>query len=300
MLTIFTTPKPFRGHFGVIQRNAIRSWQRLQPPCEILLLGDDDGTGEVAKELSVRHIPHLDRNRYGTPLLNSIFQQAEQAATSPYLAYVNADIILMSDFLPAVRKVATELPRFLLVGRRWDLDIRAPLDFSDGWEVRLRSQIAGRGKFHGHSGIDYFVFSPGLWGGIPPFAIGRTVWDNWLIWMATSQKAIVIELTEVVTVVHQDHDYSHIPGAAKDAREGPEAKQNLALAGGYVHAFTLWDAKYQLTRSGIRRRVTPYHFYRHLVTLSGSHRSFKWLLKLVRYVAGTVRVKVSEKPQNGL
>ena len=26
MLTIFTTPKPFRGHIGIIQRNALKSW----------------------------------------------------------------------------------------------------------------------------------------------------------------------------------------------------------------------------------------------------------------------------------
>ena len=30
-LTIFAVPKPFEGHIDVIQRNAIRSWQRLRP-----------------------------------------------------------------------------------------------------------------------------------------------------------------------------------------------------------------------------------------------------------------------------
>lgn len=29
MLTIFATPKPFQGHVGIIQRNAIGSWVRL-------------------------------------------------------------------------------------------------------------------------------------------------------------------------------------------------------------------------------------------------------------------------------
>ena len=31
MLTIFTIPKPFVGHIGVIQRNAIISWLNLSP-----------------------------------------------------------------------------------------------------------------------------------------------------------------------------------------------------------------------------------------------------------------------------
>ena len=42
MLTIFSTPKPFRGHIGVIQRNAIESWKRIHPDVEIILFGDEE------------------------------------------------------------------------------------------------------------------------------------------------------------------------------------------------------------------------------------------------------------------
>ena len=31
MITFFTTPKPFLGHIGIIQRNAIESWKRRIP-----------------------------------------------------------------------------------------------------------------------------------------------------------------------------------------------------------------------------------------------------------------------------
>jgi hypothetical protein len=34
MLTFFTTAKPFRGHSGVIQRNALKSWTLLHPDVE--------------------------------------------------------------------------------------------------------------------------------------------------------------------------------------------------------------------------------------------------------------------------
>ena len=51
MLTLFTIPKAFEGHSGVIQRNAIKSWTLLQPQCEIILMGDDEGTGEAAAEM---------------------------------------------------------------------------------------------------------------------------------------------------------------------------------------------------------------------------------------------------------
>jgi hypothetical protein len=41
MITFFTTPKPFRGHIGVIQRNAIESWKRIHPSAEVILFGDE-------------------------------------------------------------------------------------------------------------------------------------------------------------------------------------------------------------------------------------------------------------------
>ena len=43
MLTFFTTGKPFRGHSGIIQRNALRSWLLLDPDVEVILFGDDEG-----------------------------------------------------------------------------------------------------------------------------------------------------------------------------------------------------------------------------------------------------------------
>lgn len=282
MLTLFTAPKHFRGRFDLIQRNAIESWQRLRPACEIILMGDDEATASVAQEFGVLHVPQIARNEYGTPLVNCLFAEAERVARYPHLCYINADIILMSDFLPAVRQVVAERSRFLLVGRRSDLNVSERLDFINDWEANLRLRVKREGKLHAHTGLDYFVFPRGLGWKIPPFAIGRPAWDSWLLYRAISQGVSVIDLTEMVTVVHQNHDYSHVAGGADAVWVGPEAKRNLDLAGGYAHAFTVWDAKYRLTRKGIQRRLTPYYFYRQLVTLSASHRGFRWLLQLVR------------------
>src|ERR1700740_1635085 len=98
MLTIFSTPKPFIGHVGMIQRNAIRSWQRLHPEVEVILVGDDAGTAEVCAELGVRHIPEVKRNKHGTKYLASVYDQAQHAARHAILCHVNCDIILMGDF----------------------------------------------------------------------------------------------------------------------------------------------------------------------------------------------------------
>ena len=53
MITIFTIPKPFKGHINTIQRNAIQSWMQLKPECEIILFGDDYGVSDIAKEFGL-------------------------------------------------------------------------------------------------------------------------------------------------------------------------------------------------------------------------------------------------------
>jgi len=261
LLTLFTIPKPFKGHIETIQRNAIQSWLQLRPACEIILLGNDEGTAEVAREFGVRHLPEVARNEFGTPLLNSIFERAQAAASHRLLCYVNADIILLSDFLPAVRCIPFR--RFLMVGQRWDLDLDQPWDFDHSdWEGRLREYVYRRGNLHPPTGMDYFVFTRDLWGTIPPFAIGRTTWDNWLIYGARVRGAAVVDATRAVMAIHQNHDYAHIPDGVEGAWKGPEAQHNLTLAGGYEHVFTLSDATWLLTPRWLVPALTREHLRR--------------------------------------
>ena len=67
MITIFSTPKPFRGHNGLIQRNALQSWKRLHPDVEVILFGDEEGAAEVCREIGLRHEPEIERSRLGAP-----------------------------------------------------------------------------------------------------------------------------------------------------------------------------------------------------------------------------------------
>ena len=259
MLTLFTIPKPFVGHIGIIQRNAIASWARLNPKPEIVLFGDEPGTGDVAREHGVRHEPTVVRNEFGTPLVSDVFARAGTIGAHDLQCYVNADILLLADFLDAVRRVAARWRNFLLVGGRWDLDVPEPLDFSSGWEGRLRRLVASAGRLHAATGMDYFVFRRGLWGDIPPFAVGRTMWDNWLLYGARARRAPLIDGTRAITAVHQNHGYAHFAGGADSLWKGPEARRNLQLAGGYGNAFTLSDATWRLGPRSLAPAVTNYH-----------------------------------------
>jgi hypothetical protein len=245
-LTIFTAPKPFSNpHINIIQRNAIRSWAEMGSQVEVLLVGDEPGIAEAAADLGARHLPGVATNEQGTPLVSSIFELASQSSDSPLLAYVNADILLLSDFLEVALKVKGLAKRFLAVGRRWDLDVRHPLDFNSGWENRLKEQVEELGRLHPASGSDYFLFPHDSFTDIPPFAIGRAGWDNWMIYAARRQHWPVVDATSALMVIHQEHDYGHLPGGQPHYRL-PETAVNVRLAGGRRALFSLQDADYQL------------------------------------------------------
>lgn len=282
MLTIFAIPKPFAGHIGMIQRNAIHSWSCLRPGCEIILFADEPGTQEAAAEFGARYVPDVARNEYGTPLLDSVFEQAEKMASHRLLCYLNADIILMSDFLRAVERVARCKRVFLMVGQRWGVDVREPLDFGPGWEERLRAYAARNGRLHPPCGSDYFVLPCGCGGRLPPFAVGRPFWDTWFIYRARRLGIPVVDASRVVTAIHQDHGYSHVPDRRGEVWEGPEGDRNLELTGARGNLFRILDATHMLTSRGLLPAM-GYHY------LLSRCQQFPGLVRAVRPLARFAR-----------
>jgi hypothetical protein len=256
MLTIFSTPKPFVGHINIIQRNAIKSWTLLHPEVEVILFGDEAGSAEVCQEFGIRHEPEVKRHEKGAKYLNYFFDRAQEIARHDVLCYVNCDIILMSDFRQAVERVASRWTKFLMVGRRWNTDIRSPLNFDAAtWEQHLRSFVVRHGACLPPRWIDYFVFSRGVYNhNIPPFVIGRNGWDPWLIWKAIDSGASVVDASLVAVAIHQNHDYSYLPDSGKQAGQDDLTKRNLSFFGGWLHWQTTDSGTYVLTPHGVRRR----------------------------------------------
>lgn len=288
MLTIFTIPKPFSGSTGLIQRNAIGSWLQLRPKCDVILLGDDPGVKDTAESLAVRHIETLERNEFGTPLLASAFRIAEESAKHTIMMYINTDIILFQTLIEAL--LAIDKPRFLLCGRRWDLDVREEINFQEvDWDQKVLARAKREGRQHGMSGIDYFVFPKDLIN-MRPFAVGRPGWDSWLIYEMRRRQIPVIDASESVTIVHQNHDYSHSAFGRGTCVTGPELKRNLQLAGGFSCLLTLRDADWNLSRDGLHRPRFPYR----LCSVLSQFRIWRELLSAKRQIrerikAGTFR-----------
>ncbi len=163
----------------------IKSWTLL-PDVEVILLGEETGLAEAARDLGVTHLPDVARNPSGTPLISSMFQLARENSSSDLLCIINADMILMDDFVKAAmesrsslappahpgcrtpgqvtgvllehRQQAARLHNFVLLSQRWDMDITTPLDFTPGWQGRLSSTVQRQGSLHRPAGSDFFLF----------------------------------------------------------------------------------------------------------------------------------------------
>ena len=250
VLTLFAIPKAFDGHVGVIQQNAVESWLALGAGLQIVLVGDDPGVAEAARAAGIEHVATVARSDHGTPRLDDALARVDAVARHPLRCFLNADIVLLDDFLPAIRRTVAFSATFLMVGRTTDLEIRERLAMSDP-PVReaLRERASTEGEVRGAAAIDYFVFTRGLLDPVPPFVIGRARFDNWIVWRAR-QRGPVVDASKAVVAIHQRHDYGHVAGGHEAAYFGAEAMQNdtLALAEGQI--FTIHDASHTLAVDG--------------------------------------------------
>ena len=296
MMTFFTMPKHMRGHFDIIQRNAITSWTKLDPRPEIILMGNDDGVSELARELGLKHCPDVATNEHGTPLVSSLFEKAHQCGSHDVFNYINADIILLQDFAKTYELVTRKSGNFMISGRRHDIDITEPIDFSiTDWNPRLRARVKEEGKPHHNSGADFFIYPRGVFSEMPPFAIGRPGYDNWFFWYCRNQQIPIIDISAGVLSVHQNHERTYQSvgiqplDKATDLRKGNEAAHNVKLAGGPLHLYKIMDASHRIDSNWLIHPVSgsaywPYAVRRFFFTTPGFREISRLAMKVYRRV----------------
>jgi hypothetical protein len=263
VLTLFTIPKPFEGDARAAQLNALRTWRALGPDVDIIVFGDEPGAADAAREVGARHVPELARTEWGTPLVSDAFAAAARLADTERLCYANADMILLPDLLAAARRVQRPA---LLVGLRVGLTIDGELDLGPGWEERLWHRAATAGTLGFERQIDYMLFPRDTPWEMPPFAVGRPGWDNWLLRRARELDLALVDATKVVLAIHQDHGYGHVPESRGARWQGPEADMNAAhLDRRHWHGIN--DATHVLTE----RRLLPALGRRHLKRRARRH-----------------------------
>jgi hypothetical protein len=178
-----------------------------------------------------------------------VFEKIRGLASGQIVAQVNADIILNDSFIQAVSLTAKQLngKPFFMIGRRWDLDFSEQINFENiDWQKDILLAAKNRGRLHGISGIDYWVFPKNFDFHPPAFNVGRAGMDSWLIYRARSLKIPVIDATEMAPIIHQNHNY---PQKKKDYFK-PETERNLKLSGAPLNSMSLLDADWIISANG--------------------------------------------------
>lgn len=256
MITFFTAPKAMTGEAARLQRNAIGSWRFVGADAQVVLVGDDPGVAEAAAELGVQHVGGVAPNEYGTPRLDAVFEAARRVARHRLLCFANADIVFRQDLAVAASLLGHRFRSFLAVGESWDAPLDGLLDFDASWDLEVGRALSGARR-RGAGALDFFLFTDDLFKELPPFAIGRVGFDNWLVWRAEADGAAAVDVTGAVRPLHQRHGYAHLRGGRDATRhESPEGLRNLELAhAGGGEIFTRYDATHLLTPRGVRRNV---------------------------------------------
>ena len=217
MLTFYSVVKGFVGNTTYLQRNAIRSWKKAVPDCEIILFGDDEPNAQQEAMDMHLHVLPMERTEHGAPLLPYIVGKANEIARYDIRCLINADIILDSRFSQAVDVVSMNLDSFLMIAQRHGVEVDGEIDFSDeDWFVWMYQNRVKPGNL---SAIDFFCYRGDWLKDIPPFGIGRCSWDNWLVHKAATEGVPIVNATMMTMAWHQDHPKHKIPVEWQENRE---------------------------------------------------------------------------------
>ena len=284
MITIFCTPKHFEGIFDIIQKNAISSWRALGKDVEIIIIGDSKGAKEVAKQINGIYVPNVKKSPKGVPLLSDLFRIANKISINNFLVFINADILLPHNFLKILSAIKLNKKRFLMIGHRWDLDVKNKINFDitkkdkTYWPLMVKKATK-----HASSGIDYFVFTKNLFKNLPDFAVGRFGYDNWLIWHARRRLIPVIDISNQVKVIHQNHHYSFNYDNLKPEKNfEKDGLENRKITKG--NGLTINDANYELIDYNIVKKKSANFKNRNLGTMEKIYPELYYLFNFYKRI----------------
>ncbi len=189
---------------------------KLNP--QIILMGQE--SRQICKELDLDY-SDCETSKYGTPRLDSMIKIADKMAKYNDILLISSDVVLFKDTLKALKNI--KMDEFCAVCQKSRQNVIIELDFNDEcWEDIVKYNI----KLQSITSGDFYLYSKGFWGKIPPFYVGRCACDSWLFYTA-SQKGKMIDLTKAMTIVDYIHDYKFCDAKYREE----EVAYNRKLAG---------------------------------------------------------------------
>jgi len=209
-ICIFSTLKPMLPEFIVEQTNALRSWKKLKCKPKIIIIGDDEGVKELCENENVIYNPVVEKNEYGTPLVQDIFRQGWKYADNDDICiFVNGDIILTNSLCDTLEAFVEEYPNYNEINYfsstirfNWynfkELNFEQP---EDKWISDMKTNI--KGEWHPPCGIDLFIHRKGTLDNIPVSGIAKRAYDTWILGHCNKYFDISINISETTPIYHQ-------------------------------------------------------------------------------------------------
>ena len=234
--TLLSTLKPFTtdGHVDWHQETALFSWSLLpKERLEIVIVGADDSRGRSLVEqygfLLEPDVPRaFDVGFFSqAPIITDLLRQGILRSSADWIMLINADIIVMPDFLDQLDEVLShiDLQRYpwpFITVRRRDFTMTSPLLS----EVELRSLSSSDARLHKVTGSDIFLTNRAFWNEtlkvMPPFIYGRASWDVFFHRHAVLNSSLAVDASQTVICYHPFH------GSIID-RSNPEIFHNIMM-----------------------------------------------------------------------
>jgi hypothetical protein len=284
MISIITTLKPFRGLARIHQINALRSWGKFIEGAEIIVIGESEGFETTLNDFkfNIKWVKEVKTSYSGAPYFDDMIKKGLENARNDFMCIINADTILLSDFVNSISNLINKFDNnFLLTSRSFPLNTNTVLDFDEPEiEVCLKNNAR---KNYTHLDItslptDFYFFHRDFLSNtnIPTFVYGRGVFVRWYLYHAHCKRIPIIDGTPVITAIHQTHtfDYINDPEVQKELQsaqdpyialiKGREFRWNLEIAGPAAY-FSGGDFTHILTEHGLVKINSPHHLMRRLL-----------------------------------
>ena len=251
LLTLFTTWNDNSEKY-LVHNLTIKNWASLRPfVIPVVFTNEPAIANECRKNGWMVHPVKIASND-GFPILKYMFEDVIATYNTTFYEYSNSDILYTNTLIdtliaigyrrsaPSIQDDLVQLETLditqtpvLIVGARFNIENMTEAD-SATWG-QLTSVARNRGEYFVPWAIDYFITSRSYpWKDIPELAIGKPVYDVWLVANARYQNHTVIDSTYTLLAAHQTTRSGNYEG---EKRQG--TKYNIQVLKNYYKTINL-------------------------------------------------------------
>ena len=215
VLVLFTS-FDYEDEKNITLTNSLKNWVSFLPVIKPVLFINRYFTEVANYASSLGWTVVTEYNtRSRVPLIKDMFFRAQQISNASFYGFSNADILYDDSLLKtlhALEPCAEALHRFLVVGRRTNVDVRKLPDphlFTPA-DVKQALHSPSAQLFWPDVQDYFFIFrNDFIWSELPDLVVGRPGFDNFVVAKAWRSRLPVIDATLTLSALHQTDQHGN-------------------------------------------------------------------------------------------